>query len=48
MREANLRAVIRLPKTTKDSKGQSAGYVYENLLKQDFNASNQIKNGLWI
>jgi putative transposase len=46
MRDANLRAVIRRPKTTKDSKGQSAGYVYENFLKRDFDASHP--NQKWV
>jgi putative transposase len=46
MREANLKSVIRLPKTSKDSKGQAAGYVYENLLKRDFDASHP--NQKWV
>jgi putative transposase len=46
MREANLKSVIRLPKTTKDSKGQAAGYVYENLLKRNFDASHP--NQKWV
>jgi putative transposase len=46
MREANLKSVIRLPKTTKESKGQAGGYVYENLLKRDFDASHP--NQKWV
>jgi putative transposase len=32
MREANIKATVRHPKTTKEPKGKAAGYVYENLL----------------
>ncbi|WP_158638700.1 IS3 family transposase [Metabacillus litoralis] len=46
MSEANIKAVVRLPKTTKESKGQSAGYVYENLLQRNFFASQP--NQKWV
>jgi putative transposase len=46
MSESDLKSVIRIPKTTKDSKGQAAGYVYENHLKRDFDASHP--NQKWV
>ena len=46
MREANLKATVRRPKTTKESKGKAAGHVYENLLNRDFQASHP--NQKWV
>ncbi|MFC0272875.1 DDE-type integrase/transposase/recombinase [Metabacillus herbersteinensis] len=46
MSEANIKTVVRRPKTTKESKGQSASYVYENLLKRNFFASKP--NQKWV
>lgn len=46
MREANIKAVIRRPKTTKVSKDKAAGYVYENLLERDFHANHP--NQKWV
>ena len=46
MREANLKATVRRPKTTKESKGKAAGHVYGNLLNQDFQASHP--NQKWV
>jgi putative transposase len=46
MREANIKATVRWPKSTKSSKGKAAGYVYENLLKRDFHASHP--NQKWV
>ncbi|MGG3470452.1 IS3 family transposase [Neobacillus pocheonensis] len=40
MRESNIKATVRRPKTTKESKGKAAGYVYENLLNRDFEATH--------
>ena len=45
MREANIKAIVRRPKTTKVAKGKAAGYVYENLLNRIFTPLIQIKNG---
>ena len=46
MSEANLKATVRRPKTTKESKGKAAGHVYENLLNRDFQASHP--NQKWV
>ena len=46
MKEANIKATIRRPKTTKKAKVQAAGYVYENLLKRDFHANHP--NQKWV
>ena len=46
MREANLKATVRRPKTTKAAKGKAAGYVYENLLNRDFHATHP--NQKWV
>jgi putative transposase len=46
MREANIKATVRHPKTTKESKGKAAGYVYENLLSRDFQATHP--NQKWV
>lgn len=46
MREANLKATVRRPKATKESKGKAAGYVYENFLKRDFQADHP--NQKWV
>ncbi len=46
MREANIKATVRRPKTTKESKGTAAGYVYENLLNRDFHATHP--NQKWV
>ncbi|WML55160.1 IS3 family transposase [Neobacillus sp. PS3-12] len=46
MKEANLKATVRRPKTTKESKGKAAGYVYENLLNRDFHAT--YPNQKWV
>jgi len=43
MKEANLKASIRRPKTTKT---KAAGYIYENLLQRDFQASHP--NHKWV
>ena len=46
MKEANLKATVRRPKTTKVAKGKAAGYVYENLLNRDFHATHP--NQKWV
>jgi putative transposase len=46
MREANIKATVRRPKTTKEAKGKAAGYVYENLLNRDFDAAHP--NQKWV
>ena len=46
MREANIKATVRRPKTTQDTKEKAAGYVYENLLKRDFQATHP--NQKWV
>lgn len=46
MKEANIKAVVRRPKTTKETKGQAVGNVYENLLNRDFHASHP--NQKWV
>jgi putative transposase len=46
MNEANLKAKVRQPKTTHESKEQSAGYVYKNLLNRDFDAVHP--NQKWV
>ena len=46
MREANIKATVRRPKTTQDTKEKAAGYVYENLLKRDFQATHPNQN--WV
>ena len=46
MREANLKAKVRRKKTTKESKSSSAGFVYENHLKRDFDAEHP--NQKWV
>ena len=46
MREANLKAKVRRPKTTKASKGQAKGHVYENVLQRDFDALHP--NQKWV
>jgi len=46
MKEANLKASIRRPKTTKTTKTKAAGYIYENLLQRDFQASHP--NHKWV
>ena len=46
MREANIKAIVRRPKTTKVAKGKAAGYVYENLLNRDFHATHP--NQKWV
>lgn len=46
MREANLKAVVRQPKTTKETKTQATGYVYENLLERNFDADHP--NQKWV
>jgi putative transposase len=46
MREANIKATVRWPKSTKYSKKKATGYVYENLLKRDFHASHP--NQKWV
>ena len=45
MREANLKATVRRPKTTKESKGKAAGHVYENLLN---NRITIFTTDIWI
>jgi len=46
MRENNLRAKVRRKKTTPESKSSAAGFVYENLLERDFDASHP--NQKWV
>ncbi|MFP7442481.1 hypothetical protein SFC50_02140 [Bacillus infantis] len=46
MREINLQAVVRQPKTTYSQKAQSAGYIYENRLQRDFHAI--LPNTKWV
>lgn len=46
IREAHIKATVRRPKTTKESKGKAAGYLYENLLNRDFQASHP--NQKWV
>jgi putative transposase len=46
MREANIKATVRRPKTTKEAKGKAAGFVYDNLLNRDFHASHP--NQKWV
>lgn len=46
MREANLQVTIRRPKTTKESKEQNAGFIYENKLNRKFDASHP--NQKWV
>ena len=46
MKEANLKASIRRPKTTIITKTKSAGYIYENLLQRDFQAIHP--NHKWV
>lgn len=45
MREANIKATVRRPKTTKEANGKAAGFVYENLLRRDFQATHPNQNG---
>ena len=47
IKEANIKAVIRRPKTTKVSKDKSGGYVYENLLERGF-FMPVIPNQKWV
>ncbi|MEC1641127.1 IS3 family transposase [Schinkia azotoformans] len=46
MREANLKATVRQPKSTKESKTKAAGFVYENLISRDFEATHP--NQKWV
>lgn len=46
MKETNLKAKVRRPKTTKESKAQAAGFVYENILKRNFKADHP--NQKWV
>lgn len=46
MKEANIKATVRRPKTTKEAKGKAGGYVYENLLNRDFEAFHP--NQKWV
>ena len=46
MKEANLKALVRRPKTTIMTKTKSAGYIYENLLQRDFQAIHP--NHKWV
>ncbi|MDR7079547.1 transposase InsO family protein [Neobacillus niacini] len=46
MNETNLKAKVRQPKTTHETKEQSAGYVYKNLLDRDFDAVHP--NQKWV
>lgn len=46
MRETNLKATVRRPKSTKESKSKAGGYVYENLLNRDFEATHP--NQKWV
>ncbi|UHA60607.1 IS3 family transposase [Metabacillus litoralis] len=46
MKVTNLKAKVRRPKTTKESKVQAAGFVYENILKRNFKADHPNKK--WV
>ncbi|MEH7332495.1 IS3 family transposase [Neobacillus drentensis] len=46
MNEANIKAVVRRPKATKETKSQAAGYLYENHLNRDFHAN--LPNKKWV
>ncbi|TYR74650.1 IS3 family transposase [Rossellomorea vietnamensis] len=46
MKEANLKATVRLPKTNEESKGKASGYVYPNLLERNFEAYHP--NQKWV
>jgi putative transposase len=46
MREANLKATVRQKKATKQVKALAGGYVYENLLKRQFEALHP--NQKWV
>jgi putative transposase len=46
MKEANLKAAVRLPKTNEESKGKATGFVYPNLLERDFDAHHP--NHKWV
>lgn len=46
MNEVNLKANVRKPKSTKESKSQAAGFVYENLLARNFDAEKP--NQKWV
>lgn len=46
MKEAKLKASVRRPKITKIAKTKAAGYIYENLLQRDFQASHP--NHKWV
>lgn len=46
MKEANLKASVRRPKTTVITKTKAAGYIYENLLQRDFQALHP--NHKWV
>lgn len=46
MNESCIKASIRRPKKSKEAKGKSAGYVYENLLARDFHADHP--NQKWV
>ncbi|MFB9989318.1 IS3 family transposase, partial [Bacillus benzoevorans] len=46
MKETNIKAVVRRPKGTKATKCLAAGYIYENLLERDFDASQPNKK--WV
>lgn len=46
MKEIGLKATVRRPKTTKESKVQCAGYIYENLLARSFEA--EYPNQKWV
>lgn len=46
MKEANIKATVRRPKTTKEAKDKAVGYVYENLLNRDFQAAHP--NQKWV
>ena len=40
MKEANIKATLQLPKTTKVAKRKAASYIYENLLNRDFHTTH--------
>lgn len=46
MKEANLKATVRLPKTNEETKGKAAGFVYPNLLERNFEAYHP--NQKWV
>ena len=46
MREANLKAKVRIPKSTPVTRSDASGYVYDNLLERNFDSS--MPNQKWV